>query len=231
MAPTRRRTRIIVAALAAALVAPLAIIGAAAVARAASVEPLAAEDCDKVRRALETGLPFGPGFRRLAFKLPKNDRGVEGQVCRLLTLGTGVHMEGDRIRSLEDMRTQIEGALRAAGWSETAETAKFAEKSSHGRTVFALARPDAICVTTIVVGVVEGAEPGPEAMADGKVRLGLLKPHEREWWLSVDCFKLEAPAPVSEAAPEAPAGAPLSAAPAGKPGAAAAPAAPAPMRP
>ena len=44
------------------------------------------------------------------------------------------------------------------------------------------------CVTTIVVGLVEGATPAPGAVKDGKVMLAKLKPHQREWWISIDCF-------------------------------------------
>ncbi|HIE19733.1 MAG TPA: hypothetical protein EYP72_01715 [Rhodospirillales bacterium] len=57
-------------------------------------KPLAPEDCQRVRLALEERLPFGPGFRRLEIEFPKNDNNIEGHVCRLLTMGTRAHMEG-----------------------------------------------------------------------------------------------------------------------------------------
>lgn len=154
------------------------------------VKPLPGEDCKRARLALENGLPFGPGFRRLQVDFPKNKRGIEGQVCRLLTMGTGAHMEGFGITSMKDMRTKVRAALMAAGLTETPETARFSEKSKHGREVFALYKDNAICVTTIVVGLVEGAIPAANAVKDGKVMLSKVKPHQREWWVSIDCFTL-----------------------------------------
>jgi len=41
--------------------------------------------------------------RRLEFEFTKNDLGIEGKVYRLLMLGTGIHMESSKIRSLKDM--------------------------------------------------------------------------------------------------------------------------------
>lgn len=157
------------------------------------VEPLKTEDCDRVRRGLEDGLPFGPGFRRMEVAFPNNDKGIEGQVCRLLTLGTGVHMEGPKIRSLKAMGQLVRDALGARGWAETADTAKFAENSSPGRQVFALGRKNAICVTTVVIDVVRGIAPMIEAYKDGKILLSKLKPHQREWWVSIDCFGVPQP--------------------------------------
>ena len=56
--------------------------------------------------------------------------------------------------------------------------------------------------------MVDGAEPGPEAKKDGKVRLSALKPYQREWWISIDCFDVpgtpEPPAPTAKTAPDAP---------------------------
>ncbi len=65
----------------------------AATAGAEPAKPLAPEDCKRVRLALEQRLPFGPGFRRFEIEFPKNDNNIEGHVCRLLTMGTGAHME------------------------------------------------------------------------------------------------------------------------------------------
>lgn len=179
----------------------------AATAAAEPVKPLAPEDCKRVRLALEQRLPFGPGFRRLEVEFPKNDKDIEGQVCRLLTMGTGAHMEGFGIGSLSDMRTKVMAALNAGGWTENAETGRFSEKSTPGREVFALSGNNAICVTTIVVGMVDGAIPLASAVKDGKVLLSKIKPHQREWWISIDCFgvpgMVKPPAPMAKAAPDA----------------------------
>lgn len=164
------------------------LLGSPAEAAAETVEPLPAKDCKRVRLALENGLPFGPGFRRLEVEFPKNQGAIEGRVCRLLTMGTGAHMEGYGIASLNDMAAKVRGALTAAGLAETAETARFSEKSRPGREVFALYKDNAICVTSIVVGLVDGATPAGDAIEDGKVLLAKIKPHQREWWISVDCF-------------------------------------------
>ena len=192
------------------------LFGALMILAASMAEPLAAEpvkpladaECDDVRRGIEWSVPFGPGFRRLEFEFPKNDLGIEGKVCRLLTLGTGIHMESSKIRSLKDMRDHIGGALSVLGWGETGQTARFTEKSTHGRAVFALHKSGNICVSTIVIGVVEGVEPDAAAIKDGKVLLGKLKPYQREWWISVDCFQVPVPegadAPGAEAEPKTP---------------------------
>lgn len=190
-------------------------LGALMILSASMAEPLAAEpvkpladaECDEVRRGIEWSVPFGPGFRRLEFEFPKNDLGIEGKVCRLLTLGTGIHMESSKIRSLKDMRDHIAGALRVLGWRDTRQTARFTEKSTHGRTVFALHKPGSICVSTIVIGVVEGVTPAADAIKDGKILLGALKPYQREWWISVDCFQVSVPeeevAPAEPKTPDA----------------------------
>ncbi len=197
-------------ALAAAMMGLMA--GLAAGAQAETVKPLTPAECDKVRQALEDGLPFGPGFRRMEVDFPENDRDIEGQVCRLLTLGTGVHMEGPKIRSLNSMGELVRGALGNRGWAETPQTARFSEKSAPGRQVFALMRGEAACVATIVIDVVKGIAPMIEAYKDGKIRLSKLRPHQREWWVSIDCFGVPAPVgaqteakamPAPEAMPEA----------------------------
>jgi len=166
------------------------LVVAAGAAAAEPVKPLDLADCADVRHVLEEGLPFIPGFRMLEFDLPRNAAGVEGKVCRLLTVGTGAHMETPEIRSLDDMRRLIVGALTAAGWAENDATKRFDEKTTGGRTLFALARKDALCVISVVVGMVEGAQPDATAMKDEKVLLSALKPYQREWWLALDCFKL-----------------------------------------
>ena len=163
-----------------ALCTALALVLGGSNASAQMARPLPPKDCEKVRQALENKLPFGPGFRRLTVKFPKNNYRVMGNVCRLLTLGTGAHMEGFGIRSLNDKRIKVRDALNADGWAETPETMRFNQKSSDGREVFGLFKDKTFCVTTIVVGVVEGATPAPGAVKDGKVMLAKLKPHQRE---------------------------------------------------
>ncbi len=159
-------------------------------ASAAPVKPLDLADCGDVRKVLEDGLPFIPGFRMVEFDLPKNAAQVEGKVCRLLTAGTGVHMETAEVHSLDDMGRLIAGALTAAGWEENDATKKFADTSKDGRMLFAVARKDAMCVISVVVGLIDGVAPDPQAVKDGKVHLGALMPYQREWWLALDCFKL-----------------------------------------
>ena len=163
-----------------ALCTALALVLGGSNASAQMARPLPPKDCEKVRQALENKLPFGPGFRRLTVKFPKNNYRVMGNVCHLLTLGTGAHMEGFGIRSLNDKRIKVRDALNADGWAETPETMRFNQKSSDGREVFGLFKDKTFCVTTIVVGVVEGATPAPGAVKDGKVMLAKLKPHQRE---------------------------------------------------
>ena len=55
--------------------------------------------------------------------------------------------------------------------------------------------------------MVDGAESGPEAKKDGKVRLSALKPYQREWWKSIDCFGVpetpKSPAPMAKVTPDA----------------------------
>ena len=178
--------------------APALLLGWAAVfgaieAKAETAKPLPLQDCQSLRLALEGNLPFGPGFRRIEVQFPKNNLDVSGHVCRLLTMGTGAHMEGYGIGSFQDMHVKVLGALTAAGLTATPETARFRETSKHGREVFALYKDNAICVTTIVVGIVPGAVPAVNAIKAGKILLNKLKPHQREWWISIDCFTLPPP--------------------------------------
>jgi len=156
----------------------------------AGVAALPPEECNAVRHALENGVPVGPGFRRRDIQFPANAQGIKGTLCRLLAVGTGAHMEGERIRTLADMQSYLRQALENAGWYETQQTKRFASDGQHGRHVFALFKDNAICVATTVVGLVEGATPSKTAIHDGAVYLGNLKPHEREWWVAVDCFHL-----------------------------------------
>lgn len=157
-------------------------------AKAEAVVALPGTECRAVRDALETFVPIAPGFRQLEMPFPENLEKIEGTLCRLVAVGTGVHIENEQIRTLPDMERYVRGALVETGWRETAQTKRFAGRSKHGRFVFALTRNNAICVTTIQVSMVPGIEPSRAAFDDGTVYLGSLKPHEREWWVAVDCF-------------------------------------------
>ena len=70
-------------------------------------------------------------------------------------------------------------------------------------------KDQAVCVTTIVIDVVKGIAPMIEAYKDGKILLSKLRPHQREWWVSIDCFAVPPPGitaaaqPAPEATPEA----------------------------
>jgi len=157
-------------------------------ARAETVVALPGAECRDVRNTLELYVPIAPGFRQLDMPFPENEEKIEGTLCRLVAVGTGVHVENERVRTLKDMQGYIKGALTEAGWRETEQTKRFAGRSKHGRHVFAMTRNNAICVTTIQVGMVPGVEPSRGALDDGTIYLGSLKPHEREWWVAVDCF-------------------------------------------
>ena len=100
------------------------------------------EDCQRVRLALEQRLPFGPGFRRLEVEFPKNDNNIEGHVCRLLTMGTGAHMEGYGIHSLKDMRSKVMQALKGRVWRKPLKPHCFRRNPSTG------ARPSR-CIRTM----------------------------------------------------------------------------------
>jgi hypothetical protein len=159
-------------------------------AKAQLVKPLPADECNQVRNALEDGLPVGPGFRRMEFEFPPNEFGIKGRICRLLTVGSGAHFEGPEIRTLVDMHAHIKAALTLAGWNETKETRRFKERSVAGRDVFAVYKDNAICVSTILIGMTPGYQPGSDVKGDGQIYLGALYPYEREWWVAVDCFHL-----------------------------------------
>ncbi len=166
----------------------LLTLWAAGTARAETVVALPGAECKEVRATLELYVPIAPGFRQLQMPFPDNEEKIEGSLCRLVAVGTGVHVENERVRTLKDMQRYVKGALLEAGWQETAQTERFKGRSKHGRDVFALTRNNAICVTTIQVGMVPGIDAPRAAMEDGTVYLGSLKPHQREWWVAVDCF-------------------------------------------
>ncbi len=164
-------------------------VGASAAATQ-EVMPLAVPDCDVVRQTLEDALPIGPGFRRREFEFPANDTGIKGRICRLVTVASGAQFEGPKIRTMIDMHAHIQAALNVTGWQETEETRRFTERTVAGRDVFAVAKDNAICVSTVLIGLSPGYDPGDEVRISGAVYLGALLPFEREWWITVDCFTL-----------------------------------------
>lgn len=156
--------------------------------RADTVVALPKSECREVRQTLEKYVPIAPGFRQLDMPFPKNPEGIRGSLCRLVSVGTGIHMENEQVRTLQDLQAHIRSALKEEGWLETEQTQRFSGKSSHGRHVFAVTRNNAICVTTIQVSMIPGIDAPKAAFDNGTIFLGSLKPHEREWWAAVDCF-------------------------------------------
>ena len=157
-------------------------------ARADTVVALPKSECREVRHTLEKYVPIAPGFRQLDMKFPKNPEGIKGTLCRLVSVGTGIHMENEQVRTLQDLQAHIRAALKEEDWQETEQTQRFSGKSSHGRHVFAMTRNNAICVITIQVSMIPGIDTPKAAYDNGTNFLGSLKPHEREWWVAVDCF-------------------------------------------
>lgn len=157
-------------------------------ARAATVVALPPAECREVRSALEQFVPIAPGFRQIEIDFPENRENIKGRLCRLVAVGTGVHFESERIRTLVDMQAFLRHALKEIGWRETEQTKHFAGKSTHGRHVFAVSKNNAICVATTQVDMIPGADPPKAAFDNGTVFLGSLRPFERDWWVAVDCF-------------------------------------------
>lgn len=157
-------------------------------ARADFVVALPTSECREVRTTLEKYVPIAPGFRQLEMKFPKNPEGIRGSLCRLVAVGTGIHVENEQVRTLQDLQAHIRAALKQEDWLETEQTQRFTGKSGHGRHVFAVTRNNAICVTTIQVTMVPGIDAPKAAFDNGTIFLGSLEPHQREWWVAVDCF-------------------------------------------
>lgn len=155
---------------------------------AETVVALPGSECREVRQTLETYVPIAPGFRQLEMPFPENQENINGTLCRLVAVGTGIHIENEQIRTLKDLQAYVRGALEETKWRETEQTKRFSGQSKYGRHVFAFTRNNAICVTTIQVGMVPGVEPNKGALEDGTIYLGSLRPHQREWWVAVDCF-------------------------------------------
>jgi len=154
------------------------------------VRALPAAECNEVRSALEQGVPIGPGFRRMLFEFPPNDLGIEGSLCRLQTVGSGAYMESQNITTLADMSAYVKTSLMQSGWRPTQETEEFRDTSQVGKDIFALYKNNAICVSSIQIGVVEGYIPDTSVKEEGRIFLGALFPYERDWWIAVDCFTL-----------------------------------------
>lgn len=153
-----------------------------------AVHALPPAECNEVRQALEDGVPIGPGFRRMEFEFPPNKMGIAGRLCRLMTMGSGEHIEGSNIRSISDMHAFIRGSLEQSGWFKTADTKAFEDRSRSGRDVFALFKNNALCISTIELGIINGYVPGTAVRDDKRLQLGALYPYERDWWITVDCF-------------------------------------------
>jgi len=154
------------------------------------VRALPASECNEVRTLLEQGVPIGPGFRRMLFEFPPNDLGISGGLCRLQTVGSGAYMESQNITTLADMSAYVKTSLMQGGWRPTQETEEFRDTSQVGKDVFALYKNNAICVSSIQIGVVEGYIPDTSVKEEGRIFLGALFPYERDWWIAVDCFTL-----------------------------------------
>ncbi len=155
---------------------------------AETVVALPSSECREVRATLEQHVPIAPGFRQIQIDFPENRDKIVGTLCRLVAVGTGIHIENERIRTLTDMQEYLRKALRDIGWVETEQTKRFAGSSKHGRAVFAVTKNNAICVATTQVDMIPGAEPPKAAFDNGTVFLGSLRPFERDWWIAVDCF-------------------------------------------
>lgn len=156
--------------------------------QADTVVALPKSECREIRHTLEKYVPIAPGFRQLNMKFPTNPEGIKGSLCRLVSVGTGIHMENEQVRTLQDLQAHIRAALKEEDWLETEQTQRFTGKSGHGRHVFAVTRNNAICVTTIQVSMIPGIDAPKAAFDNGTVFLGSLQPHQREWWVAVDCF-------------------------------------------
>lgn len=153
-----------------------------------TVVALPTSECREVRATLEKYVPIAPGFRQLDMKFPKNPEGIRGSLCRLVAVGTGIHIENEQVRTLQNLQAHIRAALKEEDWLETEQTQRFTGKSGHGRHVFAVTRNNAICVTTIQVTMIPGIDAPKAAFDNGTIFLGSLEPHQREWWVAVDCF-------------------------------------------
>ncbi len=48
-------------------------------------------------------------------KFPKTPRGL-GSLCRLVAVGTGIHVENEQVRTLQDLQAHIRAALKEEDW-------------------------------------------------------------------------------------------------------------------
>jgi hypothetical protein len=150
-------------------------------------QPLTGNECAAVRVMLEENIPIGPGWRMFESSFEPGAQGVSGRFCRLLTMGTGEHMEGMKIRSAADIADYLAGALRKAGWEEGPFARKF-QAEEQGRRVFALEKGRAVCRVTLLTQPVR-AVAGGDAKKEDKGAPAALDPHQRSYWIGVDCFK------------------------------------------
>ena len=76
-------------------------------AAAETVIALPGVECREVRQALETYVPIAPGFRQLEMPFPENQEQIKGSLCRLVAVGTGVHIENEQVRTLTDLQAYM----------------------------------------------------------------------------------------------------------------------------
>ena len=138
-------------------------------ARADTVVALPKSECREVRHTLEKYVPIAPGFRQLDMKFPKNPEGIKGTLCRLVSVGTGIHMENEQVRTCRTYkRTSAQRSKKKTGKKPSKPNVS-AAKSSHGRHVFAMTRNNAICVTTIQVSMIPGIDTPKAAYDNGTI--------------------------------------------------------------
>ena len=149
--------------------------------------PLTRNECAAVREMLEEGVPIGPGWRMFESAFEPGAQGVSGRFCRLLAVGTGEHMEGMKVRSAADIADYVAGTLRKADWAEGSFARRF-RAEGQGRRVFALEKGRAVCRVTLLSHPVR-AVAGQDAKKGDKNAPASLAPHQRAYWVGVDCFK------------------------------------------
>ena len=86
---------------------------------------LPGSECREVRQTLETYVPIAPGFRQLEMPFPENQENINGTLCRLVAVGTGIYIENEQIRTLKDLQAYVRGALEESKWRETEQTKRF----------------------------------------------------------------------------------------------------------
>ena len=74
---------------------------------AETVVALPVSECREVRQTLETYVPIAPRFRQLEMPFPENQENINGTLCRLVAVGTGIHIENEQIRTRRARRNQV----------------------------------------------------------------------------------------------------------------------------